>query len=91
VPDFAVQLFGKVVVDVHGPDVDHRSTGWWPTLSNWSGDMGLLLFHRDFDEYDGGDDDEDVFSDDSLSPNPPLFHESIAMLDDSEDEELAWW
>jgi hypothetical protein len=93
--DRAVQLFGEVVVDVQGPDADHRSTGWWPTLSNWSRDMGLLLFHRDFDEYDGGDDDEDVFSDDSLLLNPPLFHSSVAMLDDSasdeEDEELAWW
>jgi len=95
VPDHAVQLFGEVVVDVQGPDVDYRSTGWWPTLSNWSRDMGLLIFHRDFDEYDGGDDDEDVFSDDSLLLNPPLFHESVAtMFDDSEDEEdeeLAWW
>jgi hypothetical protein len=89
VPDRAVQLFGEVVVDVQGPDVDYRSTGWWPTLSNWSRDMGLLLFHRDFDEYDGGDDDEDVFSDDSIL-HPTLFHETVAMLDDSEDEELTW-
>jgi hypothetical protein len=96
VPDRAIKLFGEVVVDVQGPDVDYRSTGWWPTLSNWSRDMGLLIFHRDFDEYDGGDGEEDVFSDDSimLGLNPPLFHDSIAMLDDSEDdsdEELAWW
>ena len=95
VPDRAVRLFGEVVVDVQGPDAGYRTTGWWPTLSNWSRDMGLLLFHRDFDEYGGGDDDdEDGFSDDSLMLNPPLFHESVAMLDDSEgdsDEELAWW
>jgi hypothetical protein len=91
VPDCAVRLFGEVVVDVQGPDADYRSTGWWPTLSNWSRDMGLLLFQRDFDEYDGGDDDdEDVFSEDSILLNPPF-----AMLDDSEeddsDEELTWW
>jgi hypothetical protein len=94
VPGRAVQLFGEVVVGVQGPDNDYRTTGWWPTLSNWSRDMNLLLFQRDFDVYDGGDDDEDVFSDDSLLLNPPLFHESVAMLDDSddsEDEELAWW
>jgi hypothetical protein len=94
VPDLAVQLFGEVVVDVQGPDIDYRSTGWWPTLSNWSRDMDLLLFHRDVDDYDGGDDDEDVFSDDSLLLNPPMFHSGVAMLDDSEDdsdEELAWW
>ena len=97
VPDRAVHLFGEVVVDVQGPDVDYRSTGWWPTLSNWSRDMGLLIFHRDFDDYEGGDGEEDVFSDDSimLNLNPPLFHDSIALLDDSEeddsDEELAWW
>ena len=94
VPNRAVQLFGEVVVDIQGPDAGYRTTGWWPTLSNWSRDMGLLLFQRDFDEYDGGDDDEDVFSDDSLILNPPLFHESVAMLDyseDSSDEELAWW
>ncbi|KAF8492733.1 hypothetical protein F5888DRAFT_1726917 [Russula emetica] len=96
VPDRAVQHFGEVVVDVQGPDSGYRSTGWWPTLSNWGRDMHLLLFHRDFDEYDGGDDDEDVFSDDSLMLNPPLFHGSVAMLGDSEDdseedEELAWW
>ena len=94
VPDHAVQLFGEVVVDVQGPDAGYRSTGWWPTLSNWSRDMGLLLFHRDLDDYDGGDDDDDVFSDDSLLLHPPLFHDSVAMLDDSdeeENEELAWW
>jgi hypothetical protein len=96
VPDLAVQLFGEVVVDVQGPDVVYRSTGWWPTLSNWSRDMDLLLFHRDFGEYDSDDDDEDVFSDDSLLLNPPWFHSSVAMLDDSEDEEgedeeLEWW
>jgi len=95
VPDRAVQIFGEVVLDVQGPDVGYRSTGWWPTLSNWSRDMGLLLFHRDFDDY-GGDDEEDVFSNDSIMLNPPLFHESVAMLNDSEDdsdedEELAWW
>ena len=90
-PDREVQLFGEVVVDVQGPDVGYRSTGWWPTLSNWSRDMHLLLFHRDFDEYDSGDDDDDDdFSDDSFMLNPPLFHESVGMLDDLEDEELAW-
>jgi len=94
VTDRAVQLFGEVVVDVQGPDVGFRSTGWWPTLSNWSRDMGLLLFHRDFDEYGGGDDDEDGFSDDSLLLNPPWFHDSIAMLDEEDEEEegeLSWW
>ncbi|KAI0281249.1 hypothetical protein BGY98DRAFT_932149 [Russula aff. rugulosa BPL654] len=96
-PDRVVKLFGEVVVDVQDPDAEYRSTGWWPTLSNWSRDMGLVIFHRDFDEYDdGGDEDEDVFSDDSimLGLSAPLFHESVAMLDDSEDdsdEELAWW
>ena len=86
VPDRAVQLFGEVVVDIQGPDVDFRSAGWWPTLSNWSRDMGLLLFHGDFDEYDSSDDDEGVSSDDSYVLNPPLFYESVAMLDDPEDE-----
>lgn len=94
VPDRAIQLLGEVVVDIQYPDVDYRSTGWWPTLSNWSRDMGLVLFHREFDGYSGGDDDEDVFSEDSLLLNPPLFHESIATLDDSdedeEDEEFVW-
>ena len=86
VPDRAVQLFGEVVVDIQGPDVDFRSAGWWPTLSNWSRDMGLLLFHGDFDEYDSSDDDEDVSSDDSLVLNPPLFYESVAMLDDESED-----
>jgi hypothetical protein len=95
-PDGAVKLFGEVVVDVQGPDVDYRTTGWWPTLSNWSRDMGLLIFHRDFDGYEGGDGEEDVFSDDSimLGLNAPLFHDTIAVFNDSEDgsdEELAWW
>jgi hypothetical protein len=96
VPDRAVKLFGEVVVDVQSPDVDYRTTGWWPTLSNWSRDMGLLIFHRDFDDYEGGDGEEDVFSDDSimLGLNAPLFHDTIAVFNDSEDgsdEELAWW
>jgi len=96
VPQRAIQLFGEVVVDVQGPDNDYRSTRWWPTLSNSSRYMGLLLFHRDFDEYDGGDDDEDDSDDDSFMAvlYPPLFHETVAMLDDSssedEEDELAW-
>jgi hypothetical protein len=102
VPDRAVQLFGEVVVDVQGPDDGYWSTGWWPTLSNWSRDMHFLIFHRDFDEYDGGGDDdddddevEDVFSDDSLmvALNHPLFHGSGVMYNDSEEDEdegLAW-
>ena len=92
--DRAVKRFGEVVVDVLGPDESYRSTGWWPTLSNWSRDMGLVLFQRDFNGVDGGDDDdEDVFSDDSLMMHPPLFHGSFAMFDDSEnseDGELVW-
>jgi F-box associated protein len=97
VTDHAVQLFSEVVIDVQRPDVGFRSTGWWPTLSNWSRDMGLLLFHRDFDEYEGSD-EEDTFSDDDLLLHHPWFPEGVAMLDDSEDgeevgdEELGgWW
>ncbi|KAH9988907.1 hypothetical protein BJV77DRAFT_1019111 [Russula vinacea] len=94
--DRAVQLFSEIVVDVQGPDVGYRSTGWWPTLSNWSRDMGLLLFHRDVDENDGGDEVEDVLSDDSLMLHPPWFHGYAHSADededeDEEDEELGWW
>jgi hypothetical protein len=92
--DRAVQLFGEIVVDVLGPDAGFRSTGWWPTLSNWSRDMGLLLFHRDVDELDGGDEDEDGFSDDSLILHPPWFHGYVNSGDEDEEEEDevgGWW
>ena len=92
--DQAVRLFGEIVVDVQGPDAGFRSTGWWPTLSNWSRDMGLLLFHRDADGNDDGDDDDGVLSDNSLMLNPPWFHGYVNSDDEDEEdehEELAWW
>jgi hypothetical protein len=92
--DQAVRLFGEIVVDVQGPDAGFRSTGWWPTLSNWSRDMGLLLFHRDADGNEDGDDDDGVLSDNSLMLNPPWFHGYVNSDDEDEedeDDELGWW
>ena len=92
--DRTVQLFGEIVADVQGPDAGFRSTGWWPTLSNWSRDMGLLLFHRDVDGNEGGDEDEGVLSDYSLMLNPPWLHGYVNSEDEDEDdenEELEWW
>ena len=88
----AVRLFGEIVVDVQGPDVGFRSSGWWPTLSNWSRDMGLLLFHRDGDGNEDGDEDDGALSDHSLMLNPPWFQGYVNSDDeDDEDEGFGWW
>jgi hypothetical protein len=90
----AVRLLGEIVVDVQGPDAGFRSTGWWPTLSNWSRDMGLLLFHRDSDGNDDGDEDDGGLSDTSLMLNHPWYHgynNSDDEDEDDEDEGFGWF
>jgi hypothetical protein len=87
----AVRLFGEIVVDVQGPDAGFRSTGWWPTLSNWSRDMGLLLFHRDSDGNDDGDEDDGALSDNSLMLNPPWFHGCVNSDDENDEDEGFGW
>ncbi|KAI0297573.1 hypothetical protein B0F90DRAFT_1669361 [Multifurca ochricompacta] len=81
VTDRTVQFLEEVVVDVQGPSEGFRPTVRWPTLSNWTRDMGLLLFHRDDDDEDEDESDDD-FSDDVIIN--PWFH---GYLDDEEDEE----
>ena len=96
--DRVVQLFGEVVVDIKVPDSDYRLPSWWPTLSNWSRHVGHLSFRMDmdFDEYDSGDEEEHVSSDDGLVLNHPLFTMLTHLEDDDdeeeeeEDEEFAW-
>jgi hypothetical protein len=74
-----VRLFSEIVVDVRGPELLFLPTTRWPTLSNWNRDMALL-FQGDLDEYDDGDVDSEVFSDE-------VWFHNDENEDDDEDED----